>query len=373
MNTAMEDNLVTVAIHTYERAIILKGILESKGIEVCLHNVNLIQPVVSAGVRVRIRESDLPAALKIIETISFENEEEPVEEKALPRIILVPVDFSDYTMKAAKLAFSIAKSLNAGIILLHTYYSPFYSGGMPISDAFAFDEHSEEAMKSLMHKNDVEMEKLMNQLRLEIAEGSLPDVQITAKFREGVPEEQIILYARKHKPLMLIMGTQGATASSHDLLGSVTAEVLDRSPVPVFAFPEQTPFDRFEGIRNVGFLTQFEQRDLLAFDAMMQLLKPYRFKVYFIHLSNDARTWDEIQLAGIKEYFKRHFPDVESSYVLLEGGKMVEQLNKFIQERNIDVLTIASHKRNIFVRLFNPGIAHRMVFHGDTPLLVIKG
>ncbi|MCX6307658.1 MAG: universal stress protein, partial [Bacteroidia bacterium] len=50
----MEENLVTVAIHTYERAIVLKGILESKGIEVCLHNVNLIQPIVSAGVRVRI-------------------------------------------------------------------------------------------------------------------------------------------------------------------------------------------------------------------------------------------------------------------------------------------------------------------------------
>lgn len=368
----MEENLVTVAIHTYERAIILKGILESKGIEVCLNNVNLIQPVVSAGVRVRIRETDLPAALEIIEQVDFECDEKAVQ-KTFPKIILVPVDFSEYTLKAARLAFSIAKTLDATIVLLHTYYSPFYSGGMPISDAFAFDEHSEEAMKSLMQKNEAEMDKLIKQLRVEMSEGLLPDVQIVPKFREGVPEEQILIYAKKHQPLMLIMGTKGASSSSSDLLGSVTAEVIDRSPVPVFAFPEQTPFDRFEGIRTIGFLTRFDQRDMVVFDVMMQLLNSLRLKVYFIHFSSDENPWDEVQLAGIKEYFKRQYPELDMSYVLLGNEKIVENLNKFIEERNIDILTVASQKRNLFARLFNPGIAHKMVFHGNTPLLVIRG
>lgn len=368
----MEENLVTVAIHTYERAIILKGILESKGIEVCLNNVNLIQPVVSAGVRVRIREADLPAALEIIEQVDFECDEKAVQ-KTFPKIILVPVDFSEYTLKAARLAFSIAKTLDATIVLLNTYYSPFYSGGMPISDAFAFDEHSEEAMKSLMQKNEAEMDKLIKQLRVEMSEGLLPDVQIVPKFREGVPEEQILIYAKKHQPLMLIMGTKGASSSSSDLLGSVTAEVIDRSPVPVFAFPEQTPFDRFEGIRTIGFLTRFDQRDMVVFDVMMQLLNSLRLKVYFIHFSSDENPWDEVQLAGIKEYFKRQYPELDMSYVLLGNEKIVENLNKFIEERNIDILTVASQKRNLFARLFNPGIAHKMVFHGNTPLLVIRG
>ena len=93
----MEDELVTVAIHTYERAVILKGILESEGIDVYLHNVNLIQPMISAGVRVRIKESDLPAALRIIETLNF-GEENRSQEKIKPenKMILVPIDFSDY-------------------------------------------------------------------------------------------------------------------------------------------------------------------------------------------------------------------------------------------------------------------------------------
>jgi len=34
---------------------------------------------------------------------------------------------------------------------------------------------------------------------------------------------------------------------------------------------------------------------------------------------------------------------------------------------------MTAQKRNLMARLFNPSIAHRMVFHSDTPLLVIRG
>ena len=65
----MEDKLVTLAILTYAKAQILKNVLENEGIETYIHNVNQIQPVVSSGVRVRIKESDLPHALKITESL----------------------------------------------------------------------------------------------------------------------------------------------------------------------------------------------------------------------------------------------------------------------------------------------------------------
>ncbi len=62
------NRLITLAIHTYDRAVILKFQLEQAGITAVLHNVNLSEPVVSAGVRVRIREKDLPKALAVVES-----------------------------------------------------------------------------------------------------------------------------------------------------------------------------------------------------------------------------------------------------------------------------------------------------------------
>lgn len=65
------DRLITLAIHTYERALPVKSLLEREGIYVELNNVNLAAPVVSPGVRLRIKESDLPLALRIVENMDI--------------------------------------------------------------------------------------------------------------------------------------------------------------------------------------------------------------------------------------------------------------------------------------------------------------
>ena len=97
----MEDKLVTLAILTYAKAQILKNVLENEGIEAYIHNVNLIQPVISSGVRLRIKESDLPHALQIIESSAWlsediikgkESSSERNKEKGITNILLVGVD-----------------------------------------------------------------------------------------------------------------------------------------------------------------------------------------------------------------------------------------------------------------------------------------
>lgn len=128
----MEDKLVTLAILTYSKAQILKNVLENEGIESYIHNVNLIQPVISSGVRIRIKESDLPRALKIIESSSWLSDdvlkEEPKEtdQKGSSNQILIPVDFSDYSMKACEFGFDFASRIHAEVVLMHVYFSPVY-------------------------------------------------------------------------------------------------------------------------------------------------------------------------------------------------------------------------------------------------------
>lgn len=93
----MEEKLVTLAILTYSKAQILKTVLENEGIEAYIHNVNLIQPVISSGVRIRIKESDLPRALKIIESSAWLADEvvkeEPQKAERRSKKILIPIDF----------------------------------------------------------------------------------------------------------------------------------------------------------------------------------------------------------------------------------------------------------------------------------------
>lgn len=107
----MEDKLVTLAILTYAKAQILKNVLENEGIEAYIHNVNLIQPVISSGVRLRIKESDLPHALQIIESSAWLSEdiikgkESSSERNKEKRKVLIPIDFQTILLKPANLVF----------------------------------------------------------------------------------------------------------------------------------------------------------------------------------------------------------------------------------------------------------------------------
>ncbi|MCC8145423.1 MAG: universal stress protein [Bacteroidales bacterium] len=370
----MEDKLVTLAIHTYQKAQILKTMLESEGIEVYLHNVNLIQPVVSSGVRVRIKESDLPRALKFIEdTELFKDEnktEKKAEEKQTPKI-LIPVDFSDYSINACTLGFNFAKEIGAEIVILHAFFTPFFPS--TLGDSFSYQTLNEEESILLQNEAEKELNKFAKQVREKISKGECPDVKFTTILRNGLPEEEIVNYSNEYKPTLIIMGTRGKNQKDLDLIGSVTAEVLDMVKVPLFAIPEKTRFSSFSEVKRIAFGTSFDQKDLIIVDSLFKIFQPYQIEYYLFHITQKQEdAWNEIKLAGIKEYFAKQYPVTSIHYDIIDGNDFDSNMEKFIRDNKIDIISLSTHKRNIFARLFNPSMARRMLFHTDTPILALR-
>ena len=375
----MEDKLITLAILTYSKAQILQSVLENEGIESYIHNVNLIQPVISSGVRVRIKESDLPQALKIIESSSWLSSEilqEESPEPAKASHVLIPIDFSAYSLKACDFGFRVAAKMQIEVVLLHVHFTPIYIPSLQYStDHYGIPPIENSAsIRSVIETIHKELDDLVKVIDKKIEDGIYPKVKYTCMLREGVPEEEILSYARHEKPLIIVMGTRGEHQKDLELIGSVTAEVIERSPVFVYAIPEQAPSKSIEDIHKVALFTSFDQRDLIAFDSLITTFKDNHFEVTFIHINSheQKRTWNEITLAGIKEYFKKQYPQLEFNYLAVDEEHLLNNLDQFVQENKIDVICTSNYKRNIFARLFNPSIARKMLFHANTPLLVIK-
>ena len=374
----MEDKLVTLAILTYTKAQILKNVLENEGIETYIHNVNQIQPVVSSGVRLRIKESDLPRALKITESSvwlaeSIVGEKTPkVEDDNDSRKILIPVDFSNYSIKACEFGFNFAKAYGAEVLLLHVYFTPIYASSLPYGDVFNYQIGDEESVKTIIQKVHSDLNALSEKIKEKVTSGDFPNIKYSCILREGIPEEEILRYAKEQRPMVIIMGTRGKNQKDIDLIGSVTAEVIDRSRTAVLAIPENTPFKQFSEVKRIAFITNFDQRDLIAFEAFFNTWKSFHFSVSLIHLTDSKDTWNEIKLAGIKEYFHKQYPGLEIHYDVVMNDNLLKGLDQYIKDNQIDIITLTSYKRNIFARLFNPSIARKMIFHSDTPLLIIN-
>ena len=385
------DNLVTLAILSQTRAQVLRSVLQSNNIEAFVSSVNPIQPMLP-GVRVRIKESDLPEALKISESGEWLSkseikqlahqftevkgekvEPEPVEETK--KTILLPVDFSEYSIKACEFGFNIAQSMNADLVLLHVYFTPIYAASLPSGDIFNYQKQGFKREAQVIHDEvKQQLEKLTNELDQMIEQKELPKVNYITKLREGIPEEEIIRYARRHKVNLVIMGTRGANQKKLDLIGSVTAEVIDRSRTTVFAIPEKTPFRTFDQVKKVAFLTNFEERDLIALDEFLRRSRPYNHtQISLLHITSEYDKWNEIELGGIKEYLTKNYEGLEVDYhIIQDDSDFSLSLANYLQENQIDIITLTSYRRNVFTRLFNPSIASKMIFHSDTPLLVIN-
>jgi nucleotide-binding universal stress UspA family protein len=369
----MDNKLVTLAIHTYQKAEVLQAMLKKEGIEVYLHNVNLIQPEVSSGVRVRIKESDLPAALKLIENSEIlKNEiENEKYEFHIPEI-LIPVDFSEYSVHACTLGFNFAKEIEGRITILHAFYTPYFPISISMSDTFSYQTVNEEESILFQKEAEKELDKFSNFISEKIRKGEWPNVPYTVILRNGLPEEEIANYSKSASPNLIIMGTRGKNQKDADLIGSVTAEVLDMVKTPLFAIPEKTPFTNFSEIKRIAIGTSFEQKDLIAVDMILRMFQSYNIEYYFFHITQKQDdAWNEIKLGGIKEYFAKQYPQTVIQYSIIDGRDFVLNLERFIRDNQIDVIALSTHKRNIFARMFNPSMARKMLFHTDTPLLAI--
>ncbi len=367
-----QDRLITVAIHTYEKAVMLKSLLESEGVSVALQNVNLVQPVISSGVRVRIQEKDLPLALRIIENTDIfyrENETTNVSRQQ----IIVPVDFSDYSMLACTMAFHIAYRHKANIVILHSYINPYISGNIQLSDTLTYDTSESETRKALEATATQQMKEFTSKLKNMIKQGEIPPVKFSIDILEGVPEDVITEYTKEHKPMLLVMGTRAKWKKEKELIGSVTAEVLDSCRFPAFSIPEATTLNSIEAIKHIVFFSNLDQDDILAMDALCRMLPGIHPDVTIINIPDKKqdKSTNNDAINRLLHYCKEHYPDYNFTTELLKLDRVFDDFKQIDNRLPINLIAVPNKKKNIFARLFNPGIAHRMLFHADIPMMVI--
>lgn len=369
----MDDRLITVAIHTYERAVELKSLLESEGVKSSLQNVNLTNPTVASGVRVRIREKDLPLALRIIE-----NAEIFITKPLLSKgtevngTILVPVDFSSHSDKACRLAFQIASAHKADIVLLHSFVDPSVTGTLQLSDALDYDVTATEMREQLMKEAESRLNSLAEELRGEIKEGSLPPVKFSHEIVEGVPEDAINEYSKANKPMLIVMGTRGSETKERELVGSVTAEVLDTCRVPVFTVPDTLEISRVDTLRHIAMFCSLDQEDMLALDSLTRIIDHEHISVTLLNIPTKKQRMDiGAPMDALLRYCREHYPAYDFDTDRLSHKKIESDFRAAITRHKIDLIAVPNRKKNVFARLFNPGIAHRLLFQSDIPMLVV--
>ncbi len=370
-----DKRFITLAIHTYDRAVALRKILESHGIGVKFESLVLTGTHIASGVRVKINERDLPLALKLTESGDYYSSARvEMRMTGASGNILIPVDFSAYSIPACRIGFELAARLQLHPVVMNAYATPYFMGGMVYDGNLDSDGVDDVAEMEIDKDMRSESEKLMREFRKKIEkeqkEGSIPDVRFSTLTNEGIPEEVILEYCRLTPPALVVMATRGKSRKEEDLVGSVTAEVMDSCRVPVFAFPENAELISLDAIKRVAYFCNLDQRDIISVDTLMRLFEYPAIEMTVIPVNDRAGNIKD-KVEALRDFFSKNYPTGHFKSQIFQAKTFREEFDEYVRKEHIQLVIVPNKKKNIFSRLFNPGIPHKILFERDMPILAL--
>jgi nucleotide-binding universal stress UspA family protein len=138
----------------------------------------------------------------------------------LPRSILVPVDFSEFSVHALDYALALAGKLDAKIHLLNVLGLPSI-GVSELGVGLAAS-----VIDDMVKSNQAELDKLANARR---KTSRIGDVML----RTGDARDLILRACEEVHADLIVMGTHGRRGIRRALLGSVAESVVRTAPCPV--------------------------------------------------------------------------------------------------------------------------------------------
>jgi universal stress protein A len=136
------------------------------------------------------------------------------------RTILVPVDFSEASLQALRMAGNIARTYGATIHLLHVYQDVF-----SVISMRTFELTEEVVEQAIRLEISGKFEALLNEVH--------PDTTVLREMRKGDTADEILDYAQTRHMDLIVIATNARTGLEHLFIGSIAQRIVRSAPCPV--------------------------------------------------------------------------------------------------------------------------------------------
>jgi nucleotide-binding universal stress UspA family protein len=139
--------------------------------------------------------------------------------------ILVPIDFSDCSMKGLEYAKALARQFGSKLVLLNSVALQYF---------ITSDEYTRYDLPLLMQQVEQASRKQMREL---IAKTDWNGIEVEPSLQIGHAGQQICARALEHRADMIVTSTHGTTGFKHILVGSTAEYVVRHASCPVLVVP----------------------------------------------------------------------------------------------------------------------------------------
>jgi len=150
------------------------------------------------------------------------------------KIVLIALDYNPTAQKVAEEGFSMAKSMNAKVVLLHVITDPVFYTSPGYSPIMGFSGYVD--VEPLQLDNVQGLKKASLEF-LDKSRQHLGDKSIQTMVKEGDFSDTILQAAKELHADIIVVGSHSQKWLENILMGSVTEKVLHNSTIPLFIVP----------------------------------------------------------------------------------------------------------------------------------------
>ncbi|RRB02758.1 universal stress protein [Larkinella rosea] len=278
--------------------------------------------------------------------------------------ILVPTDFTGTSNLALAWAKFLAKQyihdgLETTLVLTHVTQPFIPDTTLPTGEMGA----GIMAAQELEDVGDLNLQELAEQLQKE-------GFQTRIETRFGSIDDEIVEVADEVKPDLIVMGRSHIDTFFDWLAGSSAADVAMTAHCPVLVVPT-LDHGRSHPVRlnTIAYATQLEFDENHILRPVVQLAQAFQSTLRLVNIKAQSQpdvNDDRPYIGQIESEFgrERFVEDIVNADNVMEG------LTKYVASHQVDLLVMATRKRDFLSRLLNPSLTKRMVLNSNVPVLV---
>ena len=289
------------------------------------------------------------------------------------KLILCPVDFSEFSVRAYRHARSVAQHYRAQLVVLHIVELWRYPSLSFVPAGTAYDE----TCQALCEKGKQELQELVKSNT--IAEGSLPELVV----EQGNAADSILTFATKLGADAIVMGTHGRRGYDRMMLGSVAERVMRNAPCPVLVVnkpPDDSSTasnkaDQEHRLHHILFCTDFSENSERALNYAISATTEYDAELTLLHVLEEkpAKT-DQAIITATQQLERLIPPEVRKTLntrFAVRVGKPYEQIIQFAEEAHPDMVAMGVRGRGSLDLAVFGSTTYRVIQLGPCPVLAV--
>ncbi|MBY0436450.1 MAG: universal stress protein [Cyclobacteriaceae bacterium] len=267
--------------------------------------------------------------------------------------ILIPVDFSNYSLSAAKTAVAIAKKSGSNLHLLHIADIPVGWSKQPVTQMQNYPQ-----LESRLVEAEMRLEKFS---KLPIFKDHRPAIHVEG----GVPFEQINIFARRDKITLIVMGVHGAGDSDLKFIGSTAQRVIRTAPCPVLGVKRSF---NFGNIKKILFASDFEENVSTPVSIVKNLAEDFAANIDLAYINTPGHFVDDVTTETRMKQFIISQKRVKFHTVIQNSPEKEQGILDCAKRRNADLIAMVTHLRKQKPS-YLVSVTESVIFHSKLPVL----